>query len=233
MNISLYLSYPLRSLLRGKLRTWLAIFCIAVGVMSIVALQLVGLMILNAYTSNVRDLNGGDISVSTQQQNVAFKASDLAFFAGLKRNGTISAYTPFATASGTLSNNASFQQRFNVEAVDPHTFPVVTPPTFTTPANGSLSTLLSANQVVVSQTFITTYHKQVGDVIDLHTITPSHDQRDMQVKIAGVFSNTGLFTQAGNMLLVSLANFQAAAPANPPRNRPFIFPPKQNYLTHR
>ena len=215
MSISLYLTYPLRSLLRGKLRTWLAIFCIAVGVMSIVALQLVGLMILNAYTSNVRDLNGGDISVSTQQQNVVFKQSDLAFFARLKRNGTISAYTPFVTATGTLSNSASLQQRFNVEAVDPHSFPVVTPPTLTTPANGSLSSLLVKNQALVSQTFLTTSHRQVGEVVDLHTITPSHDLRDMQVKIAGVFPNSGLFTQAGSMLLVSIANFQAAAPGVP------------------
>ncbi|HXR65975.1 MAG TPA: hypothetical protein VN729_08630 [Ktedonobacteraceae bacterium] len=39
MQKSLYFSYPVRSLLRGGQRTILAIFCVAVGVMAVVALQ--------------------------------------------------------------------------------------------------------------------------------------------------------------------------------------------------
>jgi ABC-type antimicrobial peptide transport system permease subunit len=111
-----------------------------------------------------------------------------------------------------LSSGATFLHRFNVEAVDPYSFPVVTPPTFTTPASGSLATLLGNDQAVVSQTFSTTYQKQVGDSIDLHAITPSHDRHEFQVKIVGIFLNSGLFAQAGSMLLVSTADFQAAAP---------------------
>jgi putative ABC transport system permease protein len=48
VKISMYLKYPSRSLVRGGQRTLLAIFCVAVGVMAIIALQLVGLMINNA-----------------------------------------------------------------------------------------------------------------------------------------------------------------------------------------
>ena len=42
MKTSMYFNYTTRSLLRGGQRTILAVFCVAVGVMAIVALQLVG-----------------------------------------------------------------------------------------------------------------------------------------------------------------------------------------------
>ena len=98
MKISMYLKYPARSLLRGGQRTVLALFCVAVGVMAIVALQLVGLMINSAFTSNVRDANGGDIAVSSQ--NEPFKQSDLAFFDQLKKDGTIQNYTASINLQG-------------------------------------------------------------------------------------------------------------------------------------
>src|SRR2546421_11994640 len=56
---AMYFNYTTRSLWRGGQRTLLAIFCVAVGVMAIVALPLVGIMITNAFTSNVGDANGG------------------------------------------------------------------------------------------------------------------------------------------------------------------------------
>src|SRR5579884_2517365 len=97
----MYFNYTSRSLVRGGQRTLLALFCVAVGVMAIVALQLVGLMINNALTSNVRDANGGDIAVSAQTEPL--KQSDLAFFDQLKNNGTITNYTAYSTQNGSLS----------------------------------------------------------------------------------------------------------------------------------
>src|SRR5215469_12486644 len=91
MKLLFYVNYPARSLIRGGQRTLLAIFCVAVGVMAIVALQLVGLMINNALTSNVRNANGGDITVSSP--GALFKQSDLAFFEQLKQDGAIQNYT--------------------------------------------------------------------------------------------------------------------------------------------
>ena len=79
MKTSMYFNYTSRSLLRGGQRTVLAVFCVAVGVMAIVALQLVGFMLQNSFTSNVRDTNGGDIAVTAQ--SVPLSASDLSFFA--------------------------------------------------------------------------------------------------------------------------------------------------------
>src|SRR5256885_5554667 len=91
MKASMYFNYTSRSLLRGGLRTLLAVFCVAVGVMAIVALQLVGSMLQNSLTSSTRDTNGGDIAVTAQ--SVPFKASDLSYFEQLKSEGAITNYT--------------------------------------------------------------------------------------------------------------------------------------------
>src|SRR5947199_3727155 len=137
MKTSMYFNYTSRSLLRGGQRTVLAIFCVAVGVMAIVALQLVGFMLQNSLTSNVRDANGGDIAVTTQ--SVPLKESDLSFFAHLKSAGTITNYTAVTSTNGFLSAVTPSAQAFSVDAVDPNTYPVVSQPAFVTPSNGSVS----------------------------------------------------------------------------------------------
>src|SRR5437667_3593301 len=101
MKASMYFNYTSRSLLRGGQRTVLAVFCVAVGVMAIVALQLVGSMLQSSLTVNTRDTNGGDIAVTAP--SAPFSASDLAFFAGLQSVGTITGYSAVASANGSLS----------------------------------------------------------------------------------------------------------------------------------
>jgi len=64
MKLGLYWSYATRSLVRGGQRTILAIFCVAVGVMAIVGLQLVGLSVNQALLGNIIDANGGDIRLN-------------------------------------------------------------------------------------------------------------------------------------------------------------------------
>ncbi len=101
MKTSMYFNYTSRSLLRGGQRTILAIFCVAVGVMAIVALQLVGEMINGALTGNVRDANGGDIAVTSE--SAPFKQSDLSFFDRLRSNGTmVDAPTFNAPSNGSI-----------------------------------------------------------------------------------------------------------------------------------
>src|SRR6266567_5116503 len=160
MKASIYFNYTSRSLFRGGQRTILAVFCVAVGVMAIVSLQLVGQMVDSAFTSNIRDANGGDIAVSSQ---TPFKQSDMTFFNNLKGDGTIKAYTPTISGYGSTGLASSITQSFTVEAVDPSTFPVVSAPSFKTPANGTISSLLTNNQVVVDQNLMDQYNKKVGD----------------------------------------------------------------------
>src|SRR5437899_12030271 len=112
MKASMYFNYTSRSLLRGGQRTILAVFCVAVGVMAIVALQLVGFMLHNSLTANVRDTNGGDIALTAQ--SVPLKESDLSFFDQLKKDGTITDYTAVISATGSLRAVASSLSSFSV-----------------------------------------------------------------------------------------------------------------------
>ncbi len=213
MKTSMYFNYTSRSLLRGGQRTVLAVFCVAVGVMAIVALQLVGFMLQNSFTANVRDTNGGDVAVTAQ--NVPLSESDLSFFAQLQRNGTITNYTAVIGTNGYISAVAPTSQAFSVNAVDPKNYPVVTPPTFVTPNNGSVSSLLTNNQVVVTQNFLDSYHKQVGDSFDVYIKSRVGSGRTLHVRIAGVVANTGIYAQASSLVLISQQDYQAAASTVP------------------
>src|SRR5579863_6460919 len=91
MKAGLYWKYSTRAMRRGGQRTLLAIFCVAVGVLAIVALQLVGNMINNGLTSNVREGNGGDVSIRNDFAPV--RVDQLSYFDQLQSAGTITAYT--------------------------------------------------------------------------------------------------------------------------------------------
>jgi putative ABC transport system permease protein len=225
MKASMYFNYTSRSLLRGGLRTLLAVFCVAVGVMAIVALQLVGSMLQNSLTSSTRDTNGGDIAVTAQ--SVPFKASDLSYFEQLKSEGAITNYTAVMSAngslspvaspgtSGPLSPVASSSQSFSVNAVDPNNYPVVSPPTFVTPSYGSVSNLLTRNQVIITQQLSTTFHHKVGDTVTVYIKTQAGSGQTLHVTIAGVVADSGVFAQSGNLMLISAHDKQAAAPSTP------------------
>ncbi len=210
MKASMYFNYTWRSLVRGGQRTILAIFCVAVGVMAIVSLQLVGFMINNAFNGNVRDANGGDIAVRSQNQ--PFKQGDLDYFAALKKAGTIIAYTPVINSQGYTSSKVSLRETFSLRVVDPANYPVVTPPTFTTPQNGKLVDLLRNDQVIVTQPFIDQYKKKIGDTFDLHTSSRTQSARTMHVKIVGIVTETGVLAQAGSVVMLSNSDYTASAP---------------------
>lgn len=209
MKTSMYFNYTSRSLLRGGQRTILAVFCIAVGVMAIVALQLAGFMLQNSFTANVRDSNGGDIAVTAQ--STPFKEGDLNFFEQLKSNGTITNYTAIISANALLSAVAPSSQAFTVDAVNPNNYPIVSPPTFVTPHNGSVAQLLTHDQVVVTQNFLDRYHKKLGDSFALYIKTQTGSGQAINVTVAGVIANTGGFAQSGNLVLISATDYQAAA----------------------
>src|SRR5215469_13579376 len=210
MKASMYFKYTWRSLRRGGQHTILAVFCVAVGVMAVVALQLVGSMLQSSLSADTRDTNGGDIAVTAQ--NAPLQESDLSFFAKLKRHGTITNYTAVITANGSLSAVSSSFQAFGVDAVDPNNYPVVSPPTFVTPGNGNVSTLLTNNQVIVTQNFLNNNHKKLGDTFDVYIKTQAGSGQTLHVTIAGVVANSGTFAQAGNLVLISAHDYQAAAP---------------------
>src|SRR5579885_1514844 len=212
MKASMYFNYTSRSLLRGGQRTILAIFCVAVGVMAIVALQLVGEMINGALTGNVRDANGGDIAVTSQ--SAPFNSSDLSFFDQLKSNGTITNYTAFYATNGSNGFASSITQSFQLLVVKPNTYPVVDAPTFNAPSNGSIPGLLQNDQVIVDQALADQYNKKVGDTMTLH-VNGRQGGLTMPVKIAGIVQDNGSLAQNNDVMIISASDFQAANPNIP------------------
>src|SRR5215471_14986440 len=139
MNANLSVKYSTRSLVRGGQRTLLALFCIAVGIMAVVGLELAAKSMLAALTGNARALNQGDVSVESASAPVA--PADLSYFDQLKAQGTISAYSP-QTTSNAIIQQRSTSHLFVTRMVDPATFPLVGPPHVLEPSNASLRSLL-------------------------------------------------------------------------------------------
>ena len=117
--------------------------------------------------------------------------------------------------SGPLSPVASSSQSFSVNAVDPNNYPVVSPPTFVTPSYGSVSNLLTRNQVIITQQLSTTFHHKVGDIVTVYIKTQAGSGQTLHVTIAGVVADSGVFAQSGNLMLISAHDEQAAAPSTP------------------
>src|SRR6266567_6039860 len=101
MKLALYWSYSTRSLARGGQRTVLAIFCVAVGVMAIVALQLVGLSVNQALIGNILEANGGDIRLIADI--TPLRRRDLAVLDRLKQEERINDYATSYDAGGSIT----------------------------------------------------------------------------------------------------------------------------------
>ncbi|HEY1391630.1 MAG TPA: FtsX-like permease family protein [Ktedonobacterales bacterium] len=205
MKAGFYWRYATRSLMRGGQRTLLAIFCVAVGVMAIVALQLVGNMVNNGLTANVRDGNGGDISVRSDV--VPISAQELKSFDTLLSDGTITNYTAVASQMVQGNDRDGTTDYFTLRAVDPQKFPLAGAPAFKDPSDGSFSSLLTGDSAVATQKWLdqTGYHK--GDSVSMRTT----DGRSLHVTIDGVLFDAGAFQRP--QILVSLDTF-AAAPSS-------------------
>src|SRR5258706_13822067 len=161
MKVRMYWSYATRSLARGGQRTLLAIFCVAVGVLAIVSLRLVGGMVNGGLTTNVREGNGGDISVRSDV--TPLPAQQLSVFDNLKNQGTLTAYTAVSSVGGEADDKSGAAQFFTVRAVNTATFPVPGAPLFPPPSHGSPSSLLSDNRVIVNSSQPALLRTQVGD----------------------------------------------------------------------
>ena len=193
MKASFYWTYGARSLRRGGQRNVLAIFCIAVGVMAIVALQLASLMVTNNLIGNVRDANGGDVSV--HQDVIPFQASDLRYFDDLKRQGVVTGVAAFTRDRGSVTGGRGASARNGhaypsvIGVVDPKTYPLVGQPDFATPARGDLHALLAdPGATVLSTAVATSLGVRVGDRVAVH----ASDGRAFLLRVAGLVDSGGL-----------------------------------------
>ncbi|HEX6123601.1 MAG TPA: ABC transporter permease, partial [Ktedonobacterales bacterium] len=187
MKAGFYWRYATRSLMRGGQRTLLAIFCVAVGVMAIVALQLVGNMVNNGLSLNVRQGNGGDISVRSDV--VPISGQQLKSFDTLKSEGVITEFTAINAGQAQGDDKDGTRDYFVLRAVDPQKYPLVGTPAFKTPSDGTFASLLTGNNAVVTQKWLDQTGYKMGDSVSMRTT----DGRTLNVTIDGVLFDAGAF----------------------------------------
>lgn len=201
MKLGLYWSYATRSLVRGGQRTLLAVFCVAVGVMAIVSLQLVGQSVNQGLTGNIRDSNGGDLSVTSAIVNL--RADQLSIFDHLQSDGLITSYTAVSTHQAQTTDTKQNTQYFELRAVDPAKFPLAGAPTFLDPSGATLQSTLTGSDIVLSKGLATTLGVSVGDSVNI----TSDDGRVFDAKVAGIVASAGFFQRP--QALISLTGYQA------------------------
>ena len=168
-KLGLYLRYSVRSLRRGGQRTVLGIFCIAVGVMAVVALRLAGDMISATLTTNIREDNGGDVSVVSTA--IPLTQADLTHVAALQNAGTIQQYLAIGVERGTLRREGGRTFTSTVNVLDqPARYPLAGGAGFVAPADGTFAGALSGNSVVLTQFLANSLGAGVGRTVHLDLV---------------------------------------------------------------
>jgi putative ABC transport system permease protein len=193
MRLNFYWPYATRSLLRGGQRTVLAIFCIAVGVMAIVALQLVGLSINNSLTGNIVTANGGDLRLTSAVSPL--HTSDLNTFQQLKQSRQI---TDFATSYGigaTYTSPTGNLTTVSLLAVSSN-FPLVGQPDFTKPShNLRVQSVVTGKNVALSNIAASDLGVHVGSTVSLKTVPNNAGEPSLivPVTVGAIFQSNGSF----------------------------------------
>jgi predicted lysophospholipase L1 biosynthesis ABC-type transport system permease subunit len=232
MKITLYLRYATRSLWRGGGRTGLAVVCVTVGVMALVALQLIGLMANNALTSNIRAANGGDLAVSSATGS--FTAPDLRFFsclragiapaerascaaAHLKANGEILEYTASVGSGATAYPPDGRTVLVGLQAVNTRSdpiagapYPLVGSPALLQPPGADFQRLLATgpNNAVVTKSLFDALGEPLGATVRVATVGSAV----FRVTIAGVLANEGAYAQGTPLMVMPRSTLRAVAP---------------------
>ncbi len=201
MKLGLYWSYATRSLIRGGQRTVLAIFCVAVGVMAIVALQLVGLSVNQALIGNIVEANGGDIRLSADL--APLRQRDLAFFDRLKQQGSITAYATAYDPGGTITLPTGEEETFSFIAVSSN-FPLVGQANFIAPShNLAFQSIVTGNHIAMSSTVFNALNAHIGSTYRVKTL----DGRFVPITVAAEFQEDGVFR--GPQIFISQAALNA------------------------
>ncbi len=201
MKIGLYWTYSTRSLIRGGQRTVLAIFCVAVGVMAIVALQLVGLSVNQALLGNIIEANGGDIRLNADL--APLRQPDMVFFDKLKQQGRITDYATAYDPGGSITLPTGEEETFSFIAVS-HNFPLVGQANFVAPTQDlQMQNVVSGNDVAMSSTVFDALKAHIGSSYRVKTL----DGRFVPVTVAAEFQEDGVFR--GPQIIISRATLNA------------------------
>ncbi|HEV2405911.1 MAG TPA: FtsX-like permease family protein [Ktedonobacterales bacterium] len=200
MKLGIYWSYATRSLARNGQRTLLAIFCVAVGVLAIVSLQLVGNSVNDSFTSNLRALNGGDVSIATV--TAPFTSDDLAYFDQLQSQGVLTRYAKVDNIGGEVRANGK-SLRAGLAVFDPSQFPIAGQPTFNSPKSGVFDSIVQGNTVVITAPVADALNLHMGDTATIATTSG----RTTTVTIGGIVQSSGFYS--GPQMYMALDTYSA------------------------
>lgn len=201
MKLGLYWSYATRSLIRGGQRTVLAIFCVAVGVMAIVALQLVGLSVDQALIGNIVEANGGDIRLNAEL--APLRQPDLAYFDKLKQQGRIDNYATAYDPGGSIALTTGGEESFAFIAVSSN-FPLVGQANFIAPSsNLTIQSVVNGRNVAMSSIVFNDLHAHLGSTYRVKTL----DGRYVPITVAAEFQEDGVFR--GPQVIISASALTA------------------------
>ncbi|MBV8300969.1 MAG: ABC transporter permease, partial [Candidatus Dormibacteraeota bacterium] len=208
-RLRLYLRYSTRSLRRGGQRSLLAIFCIAVGVMAVVALRLAGDMISASLTANVRQANGGDVSlVST---SVPLTAQDLQKVSSLQRQGLVHQWVALGVERGTLRHDGGKTVALSSLYVldQPSRYPLVGSPGFADPSDDTYGGALGGQpgNLVVTQFLATEAGVHLGETVHLTVGGGS----GVDLTVTGVLANQLLSNTGSSAAFINGATYHEAS----------------------
>lgn len=180
-RIMFYLRYAARNLSRSGRWTAFAVFCIAAGVATVVALRGLGLAIGDSLTNNLRTTNHGDISLYAGDSFGGFgfgEAGDTSTFSASalqevetwarENNARITAYTSSNGLQVTEVDAVSVGRPQFVTSllIDPETFPPTDDIFALEPAGVPVGELFTQpNSIIVSDNLAQSQDIQVGDTV--------------------------------------------------------------------
>lgn len=175
-----YLQYAARNLWRSRRWSTFAVFSVAAGVATVVALRSLGLAVGDSLTSNLRATNHGDITITIGSQGFfSFEdPSDEDVFSSnqvqrveawtQERGGRTAAYTSSGNIQiSALDFTASGRPQFISSIfIDPATYPPTQDILALDPAGVPLGQLFQGgNELVVSENLATSQGIEVGDLV--------------------------------------------------------------------
>ncbi|HEX2907801.1 MAG TPA: FtsX-like permease family protein, partial [Phototrophicaceae bacterium] len=182
MNLAFYLQYAARNLWRNRRWSTFAVFSVAAGVATVVALRSLGLAIGDALTSNIRSSNYGDITIqmggesagpfnfSNPEDEQGFSDTQIQSVQNWvdEHDAKMTVYTIAGNMQVSSQDyvGAGRPQFISSLFVDPQTFPPTADIYASDPAGVRLSDLFQGgNEVVISQNLADAQNIKAGDKV--------------------------------------------------------------------
>ncbi len=208
-RLGFYFSIAIHSLRRGGQRVFVALLCIAFGVMSLVAMTLLSRSLERMLVINPAYLVGADISMVRQVEDVILP-EQVAELQSLQRSGLIDRYTLVAyTSTLTFRLPGSGELHFPAAGIgiDPANYPLLGSFVVSRPGNVGLATLLQEpGDILVTKDIALEYHLQEGDKLvlsDLNTGSP------LEAHVRAIITDTP--NHQGSKLYYNLATAEQLA----------------------